>query len=234
MTRGTTELSERFAARDETGGRLRADFNVAPTNEVPIVRQPVEATADPADRVLSLARWGFVPPWARDVRIGTRMINARAETVSTSRAYAPSFARRRCLVPADGWYEWRGHGRVKQAYYLTPRDGAVLAFAGLWSVWGGTDEPLLTCTVLTTAADGPLTRVHERMPLLLPAQRWSDWLAGGARAAELLAAPDPDLLAGIEIRPVGPQVGNVRNNGPGLIAEVRPADPGGPATMSLF
>ena len=101
------ELSAIFDARDETGGRVPVDYNVAPTDPVPIVR----VSEEPGRRVLTLARWGLIPPWAEHPRVGARMINARAETVATSRVFAPSFARRRCLVPADGWYEWvRGPG----------------------------------------------------------------------------------------------------------------------------
>jgi putative SOS response-associated peptidase YedK len=234
-TRGATRLSEVFEAYDETDGRLTARYNVAPTNAVPVVRQATDAPpGGTAPRLLSLARWGLVPHWARDPRGGARMINARSETVATTRAYAPSFARRRCLVPADGWYEWTRHDGVRQAFYLTPRDGRVLAFAGIWSVWEGAGESLLTCSVLTTAAAGELTRVHERMPLLLPAEHWAQWLADPAQAADLLAPVDPDTLAGIEIRPVGPAVGNVRNDGPGLIARAASDVAGDRDTLTLF
>ena len=145
-------------------------WNVAPTDPVPLVRMSQRR----GGRVLDTARWGLVPPWATDPRGGARMINARAETVATSPAFAPSFARRRCLIPADGWFEWLRTGSRKQAYYLTPADGSVLAFAGIWSVWG--PQSLLTCSVVTTAAAGGLARVHDRMPLVLPRERWSDWL----------------------------------------------------------
>jgi len=142
------------------------------------------------------------------------MINARAETVATSPAFAPSFARRRCLVPADGWYEWAGTGKRKQAYYMTPMDGSPLAFAGLWTMSGG---EVLTCSIVTTAALGGLARVHDRMPLILPGDRWPDWLAGGGDPADLLRPMTPAELEAIEVRAVRPDVGNVRNNGPELI-----------------
>jgi putative SOS response-associated peptidase YedK len=143
------------------------------------------------------------------------MINARAETVATSPAFAPSFARRRCLVPADGWYEWVGSGKHKQAYYMTPADGVPLAFAGLWSMWA---SEVLTCSVVTTAALGALARVHDRMPLILPRDRWSDWVAGGGDAGDLLRPMTVAELDTIEVRAVRPDVGNVRNNGPELIS----------------
>jgi putative SOS response-associated peptidase YedK len=233
-TRSAADLSALFESLDSTGAPLPADYNVAPTDPVPIVR--ISARAE--GRVLSLARWGLVPAWAGDARGGARMINARAETVATSRAYGPSFARRRCLVPADGWYEWvRGAGagrRGAQAYFMTPRDGGVLAFAGLWSTWDGGPQPLLTCSVVTTAALGELARVHDRMPLVLPRERWGDWLARGGDATELLAVPPEEFLGGVEIRPVGPAVGDVRNDGPRLVEEVAVEPPEEPVELTLF
>lgn len=231
-SRSAADLSAFFEAYDDTPG-LAADFNVAPTDPVPVVRMSQRRGA----RVLDVARWGLVPPWATDPRGGARMINARAETVATSRAFAPSFARRRCLVPADGWYEWVRTGRERQAYFLTPADGSVLAFAGLWSAWTGGAEPLITCSVLTTAALGALTRVHERMPLILPPERWAQWLAGGGDAQALLQPPTPETLAAVEIRPVGPAVGNVRNNGPALVeaaGQPMPAAVAMPTESTLF
>lgn len=218
-TRSAADLSALFEAYDDTGDRLIPDYNVAPTDPVPIVR-----ISDPAGgSVLSVARWGLLPPWAKDSRGAARMINARAETVASTRAYARPFARHRCLVPADGWYEWVRREGAKQAYFMTPRNGDVLAFAGLWSVWRGTGTPVLTCNVVTMAALGELALVHDRMPLVLPRDRWSEWLSGGDDPAVLLAPPDEESLATIEIRPVGTDVGDVRNDGPGLVARVSAA-----------
>jgi putative SOS response-associated peptidase YedK len=165
------------------------------------------------------------------------MINVRAERVADSPAYARAFARRRCLIPADGWYEWRRRkpasaagGRAesartagRQVYFMTPRDGTVLAFAGLWAVWGSGTDRLITCSVVTTAAVGEFAFVHDRMPLCLPPWRWPRWLPDGGGSAdevdpaELLAPPEGNFLASLEIRPVGPAVGDVRNDGPELI-----------------
>ena len=209
-TRSDADLTLLFDAVDVTES-LAPSWNVAPTDPVPLIR--VSQRHD--SRVLDSARWGLVPPWAADLRAGARMINARAETVATSRAFAPSFARRRCLVPADGWFEWVRDGQRKQAFYMTPADGSVLAFAGIWSAWG--PESVLTCSIVTTAALGGLARVHDRMPLVLPAERWSPWLAGGGDSDELLRPMSPAELEAIEVRPVRPEVGNVRNNGPELI-----------------
>jgi putative SOS response-associated peptidase YedK len=209
-TRSEADLSDLFDAVNVTEG-LTPSWNVAPTDPVPLVR--VSQRRD--ERVLDAARWGLVPPWADDMRTGARMINARSETVATSPAFAPSFAKRRCLIPADGWFEWLRDGKRKQAYYMTPEDGSVLAFAGVWSAWG--PESLLTCSILTAAAVGELRRVHDRMPLILPRDRWDEWLTGGPDASALLTPMTPAELSRIELRPVGAAVGNVRNNGPELI-----------------
>lgn len=219
-TRHPADLSALFDALDDTGeSPPPPDYNVAPTDPVPIVRVSQRL----GGRAVSAARWGLVPSWAQDMAGAARMINARAETVATARAYAPSFGRRRCLVPADGWYEWvpgRGGGR-KQPYFMTPRDGGVLAFAGLWSPWG--PRPVFTCTIVTMPALGDLALVHNRMPLVLPPERWAAWLAGPADPA-LLAPPPEEFLANLELRPVGPAVGDVRNDGPELTRAV-PAPP---------
>ena len=189
------------------------DYNIAPTDPVLTVRTRVRDGV----RELSVARWGLVPSWAPDLRRAARHINARAETVQRQPAFRSAFARRRCLVPADGWYEWvrDGTGPGKQAYYLTPRNGGGLVFAGLWDSWG--PQRLLTVTIVTTAAVGPLVRVHARMPLVLPRGRHRGWLdPAHPDPAEFLAPPAEDLLAELEIRPVGPAVGNVANDGPDL------------------
>jgi putative SOS response-associated peptidase YedK len=231
-TRSAADLSALFEASDETGDGLAVDYNVAPTDPVPVVR----VSRRQERPVLSVARWGLVPSWAKDPTGAARMINARVETVATARAYATSFASRRCIVPADGWYEWVRHSpRQRQPYFMTPRDGGPVAFAGLWSVWGADDQRLLTCTVLTTAAVGDLTRVHDRMPLLLPPDRWRRWLADDvATAHTLLAPPSEEYLAGLEIRPVGPAVGDVRNDGPRLVERVPDPLAEQPVDLTLF
>jgi putative SOS response-associated peptidase YedK len=223
-TRSDADLSLLFDAVSvaESPG---PSWNVAPTDPVPVVR--VSQTHDA--RVVDSARWGLVPPWAKDLRAGARMINARSETVATSPAFAKSFAKRRALIPADGWFEWVRDGKQRQAYYMTPLDGTLLAstglaFAGLWSAWG--PDSLLTCTIITTAATGGLAAVHDRMPLILPPERWADWLAGGGDPAGQLRPMAASELAAIAVRPVRPDVGNVRNNGPQLLEA--------PAETTLF
>jgi putative SOS response-associated peptidase YedK len=232
-TRSDADLSLLFDAVNVTEG-LEPSWNVAPTDPVPLVR----ISQRQGGRVLDVAKWGLVPPWSPDLRSGARMINARAETVATSPAFAPSFAKRRCLIPADGWYEWVRTGKSKQAYYMTPQGGSPLAFAGIWTMWKDT----LTCSVITTAALGGLAEVHDRMPLILPRGRWPEWLAESTRGgkpqegtasggdpAPLLQPLNPAELAAIEVRPVRPDVGNVRNNGPELISA--PVPEPDPATL---
>jgi putative SOS response-associated peptidase YedK len=212
-TKDAPDLSALFEAFDDTRDGLVADYNVAPTDPVPVVRVSQRL----GGRTLSVARWGLVPSWSGDTRGAARMINARAETVATTPAYARAFAGKRCLVPADGWYEWvRRPGGGKQAYFMTSPEPVV--FGGLWAAWG--DQKLLTCSIVTMAALGDLALVHDRMPLVLAPDRWAAWLAGGGEAAELLAPPSDATLAGIEIRPVGTRVGDVRNDGPDLVARV--------------
>jgi putative SOS response-associated peptidase YedK len=207
-TRSSADLSKLFEAYDETEGAARPDYNVAPTDRVPIVRFSTGRAA----RVLTVARWGLVPPWAAGPRVGAKMINARSETVATSRAYAQAFERRRCLVPADGWYEWTRTSAGKQAHYMNAPD---LVLAGIWGVKGD----LLTFSVITTAARGELARVHDRMPLLLPRGRWEGWLTATV-SDDLLTPPGDDFLSTIEIRAIGPAVGDVRNDGPSLIEPI--------------
>jgi putative SOS response-associated peptidase YedK len=208
-TRSAADLSALFEAVDQTAD-LPPRYNLAPTDPVPVVWRP-----GPGPRWLSVARWGLLPHWATDPRAGARMINARAETVATTPAYARAFAARRALVPADGWYEWRKlPGGRKQAYFLTPADGSGLAMAGLWSRWSA--HRLLTVAVVTVAAPGALAAVHDRMPLLLLPDRWETWLSGHPA----LDPPGADFLAGLELRPVGPAVGNVRNDGPELVTRI--------------
>ncbi|MFE0531800.1 SOS response-associated peptidase [Micromonospora parva] len=229
-TRSSGELSALFESSDDSDGLVRADHNVAPTDPVPLVRLNPEG-----HRSLCVGRWGLLPHWSRSASAASRMINARAETVATSRAYAGSFARRRCLIPADGWYEWvRLPDGGRQAYFMTPRDGSVLALAGIWSVWESGAETRLTFSVLTTAALGDLTEVHDRMPVLLPAERWSSWLAPTDEPQRLLGPASAEQLAGLEIRPVGAAVGDVRNDGPHLTARVSVAPTVTPQELTLF
>jgi putative SOS response-associated peptidase YedK len=224
------------AVRAEGQSPLPADYNVAPTKDVYVVRQKKERDAEGAPtgathRELRAVRWGLVPSWAKDASVGNRMLNARVESLTEKPAFRTAARSRRCLVPADGWYEWakRLDSPGKQPYFITPEDGSVLAFAGLWEVWGRGEDRLYTCTVVTAPAVGALQEIHERMPLVLPRERWADWLDPGREDVEALAQPTPpELVEGLELRPVSTRVNNVAHNGPELEERAdgvsRPAD----------
>lgn len=210
-----------FDAADFVDDKVRPSYNLAPMQQVPVVRTSRSA----GGRVVDAARWGLTPSWSKDPKAGARMINARVETVATSPAYRAAFARRRCLVPADGWYEWRRlPGGGKQPYFMTADHGAPVVFAGLWELWGEGEQRLLTCTVLTRPAVGGLESVHDRMPMLLSADDFGAWLAepsaDGVGAEAVLRDWDAALAAEIEVRPVGKAVGNVRNDSPELVERV--------------
>lgn len=215
---------------------LPADFNVAPTKDVYVVRHARERDAEGlptggGHRELRVVRWGLVPSWAKDPSVGNRMLNARVETLTSKPAFSKAARSRRCLVPADGWYEWspRPHAPGKQPWFITPADGSGIAFAGLWEVWGRGADRLYSCTVVTAPAVGALTEVHDRMPLVLPRDRWADWLDPAREDVDALVEPTPaEVVESLEIRPVGAAVGNVSTNGPQLTARVEsvsePAD----------
>ena len=207
------ELAEVFdlAASPE----LEARFNIAPTQTVPIVRR------DNGDRRAVPCRWGLVPYWAEDPSIGSRMINARAETVDTRRAYSRSFERRRCLVPADGFYEWRRSGSHKQPFFFSRPSGEVFAMAGLWDRWRHGDEPLESFTVVTADANREVAPIHDRMPVVLPADGWETWLdpeRGGDDAVRALLRPAPDGL--LVARPVSTYVNSPSNDSPRCVEAI--------------
>ena len=229
-TKNPATLAAEFDALDSTEDHAPAtDYNVAPTKDVIAVvqRHPRddEGEPDPSTTVRSLRvmRWGLIPAWAKDMSIGARMINARSETAATTSAFRTSVAKRRCLIPADGWYEWRRDGKVKQPFFMTAPDGHSLAMAGLWTVWRDPsveDAPSVVSTaVLTTDAIGQLADIHDRMPLLMTPDQWSAWLDPDvAEVDELLTTPpSAELVASLELRPVSTKVNSVRNNGPELL-----------------
>jgi len=154
---------------------LKPRFNIAPTQPAPVVRMTPEK-AEPQRQFVAL-RWGLVPSWAQDPAIGNRMINARAETVADKPAFRSALRRRRCLVVADGFYEWQTAGKRRQPMFIHMRDDRPLAFAGLWESWEGADHSALeSCTILTTAANDLVRPVHNRMPVILARQDYGRWL----------------------------------------------------------
>lgn len=231
-SRRPEDLVETFeVVADRTGEPLEADFNVAPTKDVYAVveRPPSRESGEQPQRQLRVFSWGLVPSWAKDPSIGSRLINARMETVSEKPSFRKAFASRRALLPADGYYEWYATSQttargkpVKQPYFITPRDGGVLAMAGLYEIWRdptrAADDPQRfrwTCTVLTTTAEDDLGHIHDRMPLLVEPDQWHDWLDPTRTGdVSLLVPAAPGRL---EARAVSTLVNNVKNNGPELV-----------------
>lgn len=199
--------------------QLAARFNIAPTQEAPVLR-----VAAPGDsRRLTLLRWGLVPSWAKSPDIGNRMINARAETVADKPAYRSSFRRRRCLVVADGFYEWQRTGGPKQPFLFRLAGGSPFAMAGLWDRWDkGEGEALETFTVLTTAPNDLVQPVHRRMPVILPPTAFEDWLDPELEDRErLLAHLQPLPSDQMEGFPVSTWVNNPANEGPRCVEPLR-------------
>ena len=181
-------------------------YNIAPTAKVLVVRAP-EGALGVRDREAALVRWGLVPRWAKDPSIGAKMNNARAETVAEKPSFREAYRKRRCLIPANGFFEWKSEGGRKQPYYVFPASGELFAFAGLWEQW----KDLQTCAIITTAANQPMAAVHERMPVIVAAGDYGSWLGG----ADGLLRPCP--AAAIEIRKVGRAVNSARNDSPALL-----------------
>lgn len=185
-------------------------YNIAPTQYIAAIRG-----ADQDSRELTMLRWGLVPFWAKDAAIGNRMINARAETVAEKPAFRAAFKKRRCLIPADGFYEWRKEGSGKTPYYISAADEQPLVFAGLWESWNDkeSDESLQTTTIITTAANDFMEPLHHRMPVILGADTGNAWLAGESGLPEGSAGDRPKMRAW----PVAKTVNNARNEGEQLI-----------------
>jgi putative SOS response-associated peptidase YedK len=223
-TPNPAEVRGRFPIGESVEVRTR--YNVAPGDEILAVTTDREG--NPRGDLL---RWGLVPSWAKSPATGLKMINARVETVSERPAYRRAFERYRCLIIADGFYEWRrasaGH---KEAFHITRSDGGLFAFAGLWSIWYGEDgEKLRTCTILTTAANPAIASLHDRMPVILASGAESTWLDGALppdRLRELLSGLSPSQTA---LRAVGPAVNDARYDGPECLAS-----PSGDAQAALF
>jgi len=211
--RPTSELAEIFGAEDlaDLPGER---FNVAPTDEAAVIVQREER------RAVRAYRWGLIPHWADDPKIGSRMFNARAETLAASPAFRDPFHRRRCLVPVDSFYEWRRDGKIRQPFRIVREDGRPLALAGLWSGWKDveTGEIRRTFTIVTSGPNALLRPIHNRMPVIVPPDAWDRWLDSGladpAQLQGLLVPADDD---GLDLYPVTRLVNDVRNDGPNLI-----------------
>jgi putative SOS response-associated peptidase YedK len=202
-------LMEEFDVAGPPDETLPEDFNVAPSKQVYMV---VDRESDEGvQRQLRTAKWGLVPSWAKDPKIGNRMINARLETAAEKPAFRRAWAKRRCLLPADGYYEWYAGEGPKQPFYIHRDDGHSLAMAGLFEFWKHDDEWLVTTCVLTTDAPDGLGRIHDRMPLLVPQENWQAWL--DPQHTPTIDLTVPAMATGLQAYPVSREVNNVRNNG---------------------
>ncbi|ACI99003.1 SOS response-associated peptidase [Rhodospirillum centenum] len=261
MATPVAELARLFGVPERPN--LAPRWNVAPTQEIAVIRaRPPSEEGDrcdgangtgkpgadprPAARLVPM-RWGLVPFWAKDAGIGARLINARADTLAEKPAFREALKHRRCLIPADGFYEWSGAAGRKQPHYIRRRDGGLLAFAGLWESWHGPkgelplDPPLLTATIVTTEANATLRPLHGRMPVILAEADRGRWLDPATPVGEALALLRPaadDLLGTV---PVSPRVNAVRNDDAACIrplSEEREAedgpDGGGPREPRLL
>lgn len=199
---------------------LAPRYNVAPTQPVGLVR--IDPKAD--EREWALTLWGLIPSWSKDPSIGARMINARSETVAEKPSFRAAFKRRRCLVPVSGFYEWQKQGKSKQPYYISARNGELLAIAGLWEYWEGADGSALeSCTLLTTDANEMMSELHNRMPVFVAPEDFAQWLGNGKEddrfaldeLQHLLRPAPEDLLTAM---PVSTYVNNARNEGESCIA----------------
>jgi putative SOS response-associated peptidase YedK len=216
-------LVERFGV-DELAAPVHApSYNVAPRANVYAVRDRAEE--DGRRRYLSELRWGLIPSWAKDPKIGDRMINARAESLTDKPAYERAFRRHRCLVPAEGFYEWQRRGHRKQPMFIHRRDGEPIAFAGLWAAWREADDPdvdwLRSCAIVTTEANGVLAPLHDRMPVVLEQRDWDHWLDPTVDDVDflnqLLVPASNEVLVAY---PVSSAVNNADNNGPELVERI--------------
>jgi putative SOS response-associated peptidase YedK len=213
LTRSAAEVAEHFVLSSPPAFAPR--WNAAPTQELPVVR--VRSTGE---RVLELRRWGLVPRWARDPSLGARMINARVEGVLERPAFREAIRRRRCLVPADGFFEWQGKARARRPFHIARPDGGLFAIAGLYERWRGAGgEVLDSFALLTRPARGAVAALHDRMPLIVDPPGYAAWLDPAAPdPSALLAALPQEVGADLVARPVGTRVNDVRNDDPACLA----------------
>jgi putative SOS response-associated peptidase YedK len=214
-----SQLKIRFAIPPEyPAPNFAPSYNVAPTDTLPIVRYDAKA----GSRSLDLMRWGLIPYWAKDIKIGFSTINAMAETIDKKPVFREAFQRRRCLVPVDNFYEWQKIGKETQPYAIALADRSIMALAGLWENWcSPAGETVRSFTIVTTEPNELCARLHNRMPVVLDPTAWPLWLGEEpAKPAELKAILVPYPSAGMTCWPVSKRVGNVKNNDPSLVEPV--------------
>jgi putative SOS response-associated peptidase YedK len=208
LTRKDGELREYFDVPGEYEWKPR--YNIAPTDPVAVVRQHREQPV----RTLGSMRWGLIPYWSKDTKNAARMINARSETITDVPAFRDSFLRRRCLIPADGFYEWKREGKMKQPFNFGMKDDSLFAFAGIWDRWKNpAGEVIESCSILTTKPNALVADLHDRMPVIMPPNSYDLWLDPGFKnAAELTSLLQPFDPAFMHSYPVSPRVNSVKND----------------------
>lgn len=193
-------------------------YNIAPSQNIAVVRSLPGQGA----RQLDMLRWGLVPSWAKDLKIGYKMINARSETLAQKPSFRAPFKNKRCLIVADGFYEWKRSGKVKQPYYIHLAGNSVLAFAGLWESWHSPDGQIIeSCTIITTIANRLVSEIHDRMPVILPPGQYETWLQNSSPGTALhrLLVPYPDDE--MEVYQVGQAVNSPKNETPECVEPIR-------------
>jgi putative SOS response-associated peptidase YedK len=214
------ELIARLFGTTNPLPNLKPTWNMAPTMSAPVVRRHPET----GERHLDLLTWGLVPSFTKDLKAARKPINARAETVASSGMFKAALAKRRCLVPAAAFYEWKAASEGKVPHAIARADGEMLAFAGIWEGWRSPDGAVLrTFAIITTDANAQMSTLHSRMPVILEKADWPLWLGEADAGAEMLLRPAPEGV--LRIWPVDKRVGNVRNDGPELLEPEIPPEP---------
>jgi putative SOS response-associated peptidase YedK len=209
------ELIARYMIEEPTNRYHQPRFNVAPTQKVPVILN------DEGVLKLDAFRWGLVPFWAKDTKIGYTMINARADTVTVKPAFKNAFKQRRCLIPADGFYEWKKTGSDKQPYRILLKDERIFSMAGQWETWNSPEgEKIYSCTIITTDPNELMVDIHDRMPMILSIEDEKKWLDKEQSVEDLKAMLQPFPVEEMKAYPVSKDVGNVKNQGLELVEEI--------------
>lgn len=219
LGKGREALKKFFGAYNDVEWEPR--YNLAPTQDIPVVRQD----AREPKRALSLMRWGLIPNWSKDASAAARMINARSESVADLPAFRDALRSRRCLVPADGFYEWRKAGKTREPYCFALPDNDIFVFAGLWDRWRSPEGRVIeTCSILTTSANDLVRDVHDRMPVILPPDAYDLWLDPGFQKRDgILELLKPIPASSMKKFPVSSRVNDVNNDDAECAAPVEPA-----------
>jgi putative SOS response-associated peptidase YedK len=209
-------VAEYFSVPEEISFAPR--YNIAPSQHLAVIC----SNKDAPGRQLAMMRWGLIPNWAKDEKLGYKMINARAETVAEKPAFRAAYRRRRCLIAAGGFYEWQRQEKIKQPYYLTMKDTKIIAFAGIWERWQSPEgEPVESCAILTTAANSSVRGIHDRMPVIVAPADYNFWIDPGAERDILQQILRFSQSISLSIYPVSAMVNNPTNDAPGCLQEIR-------------